>query len=559
VYQRDWNNFAPAVGFAYQIGTAGRTTLRGGYQVSFLGGGQGDVIGDIVGQGGIGYPATFNGPGAGTYFDFQDVINQTGIPVNPPFPAGNPVPRTDRDTLMLAFDPNLVTPYVQNLTLSLIHRVSGNLTVEGKYIGTLTRKLWSNLNINEENFQFNGLLEAFNAARRGEEHPLLDRIFRGINMDGRGRTGIDPGATTGAQFLRTSTLGGNFQQLLARGDYQNLANGLSELNYNPAQNPGLPPIPGGKGHVLRVNMDDNFIHPNPQFGNALFRTNLGHNNYHSFQGQATLRPTFGVNLQASYTWSKDLGRGPNGYTAPWDRAEDYALATRNREHQFRTFGTFRLPIGPGQALLSNATGAWGRIAEGWQMSWILNLLSGLPNRVAAQNMIIGAGAPDIVGPFDVHSAKAVWKEGDLAGNLFGGRYVTVRDPQCADAAIVASSLRASCETGLGAIQDNQTGSIIFRNPLPGQRGNFGQNNLTGQGTWTTDMAISKRLQIREGVGLQIRVDATNIFNHPEPVGSVGGFFGTTESANLNINTGTFGQLAGKRGNRTFQMKMRVDF
>jgi len=56
------------------------------------------------------------------------------------------------------------------------------------------------------------------------------------------------------------------------------------------------------------------------------------------------------------------------------------------------------------------------------------------------------------------------------------------------------------------------------------------------------------------------VDANNIFNHPEPVGAVGGFFGTTESANLNINAATpFGQLAGKTGNRTFQMKMRVDF
>jgi hypothetical protein len=210
--------------------------------------------------------------------------------------------------------------------------------------------------------------------------------------------------------------------------------------------------------------------------------------------------------------------------------------------------------------LGNATGVWGRIAEGWQMSWILNLLSGLPNRVSAQNMLIAAGAPDIVGPFDVHSPKAVWKNGDLAGNLFGGRFVTVRDPQCADTTLVASTLRTACEAGLGAVQDTQTGNIIFVNPLPGRRGSFGQNNLTGPGTWTTDMAISKRFRIREGTSFQVRVDANNIFNHPEPVGAVGGFFGTTESANLNINSATpFGQLAGKTGNRTFQMKMRIEF
>jgi hypothetical protein len=180
--------------------------------------------------------------------------------------------------------------------------------------------------------------------------------------------------------------------------------------------------------------------------------------------------------------------------------------------------------------------------------------------VVAQNMIIGAGSPDIVGPFDVHSPKAAWEEGALAGNVFAGRYATVRDPQCADPGLVVSSLRSACELGLGAIRDNETGNIVFRNPLPGQRGSFGQNNLTGPGTWTTDMAISKRFQLREGVGLQVRVDATNIFNHPEPVGMVGGFFGTTESPNLNINSNTpFGQLGGKRGNRTFQMKVRLDF
>ncbi len=62
------------------------------------------------------------------------------------------------------------------------------------------------------------------------------------------------------------------------------------------------------------------------------------------------------------------------------------------------------------------------------------------------------------------------------------------------------------------------------------------------------MAISKKFQIREGVGFHLRVDATNILNHPKPIGSVGGFFGSTESPILNLNSSTpFGQLGGKRG------------
>src|SRR5262249_2830385 len=40
VYNNDWNNFGPAVGFAWQVPWFGkeRTTVRGGYQITFQGG-----------------------------------------------------------------------------------------------------------------------------------------------------------------------------------------------------------------------------------------------------------------------------------------------------------------------------------------------------------------------------------------------------------------------------------------------------------------------------------------------------------------------------------------
>jgi hypothetical protein len=42
VYKNDWNNFGPAVGFAWQVPWFGEgmTTVRGGYQVTFQGGGR---------------------------------------------------------------------------------------------------------------------------------------------------------------------------------------------------------------------------------------------------------------------------------------------------------------------------------------------------------------------------------------------------------------------------------------------------------------------------------------------------------------------------------------
>src|SRR5262249_539800 len=149
----------------------------------------------------------------------------------------------------------------------------------------------------------------------------------------------------------------------------------------------------------------------------------------SLQTQATLRPVVGVNLQASYTWSKLLGRS-GGYTNPADRAPDYSLQTGDRRHDFRTNGTFELPVGPGQLLVRNSHGVLAHVIGGWQMTWIVDLSSGAPGDITAQSMLYANGVPDVVGKFDPHAGRIQWKEGDLAGNYFGNTYHRVTDPQC---------------------------------------------------------------------------------------------------------------------------------
>ena len=52
IHNRDLNNFGPAIGFAWQVpwGGQGKTTVRGGYQISYLGGGRGFVLDTASGQ-----------------------------------------------------------------------------------------------------------------------------------------------------------------------------------------------------------------------------------------------------------------------------------------------------------------------------------------------------------------------------------------------------------------------------------------------------------------------------------------------------------------------------
>ena len=96
------------------------------------------------------------------------------------------IPVTDRTGLLNAFDPNFVSPYIQNLTLSVTRNLTSKLTLDLRYIGTLSRKLPSNMDLNAPNFLYNGLKEAFDAARRGGESTLLDQMFKGLNIAGAG-------------------------------------------------------------------------------------------------------------------------------------------------------------------------------------------------------------------------------------------------------------------------------------------------------------------------------------------------------------------------------------
>ena len=185
----------------------------------------------------------------------------------------------------------MVTPYAQNLTLSVTRSVGPKISVDVRYIGTLGRKQRSaSNNINAPNFRSNGLNDAFDAVRTGGESDLLNRIFNGINVAG---AGFGPVGTTLSGVLQTAGLhmrsSTTFNANLANGNYQALAASLNTLNYASATNPGLPVIPAGvQGAVLRVNgYPENFVVANPQFGGVNLMTNNISNNYHSLNLQFT--------------------------------------------------------------------------------------------------------------------------------------------------------------------------------------------------------------------------------------------------------------------------------
>jgi hypothetical protein len=96
------------------------------------------------------------------------------------------VPLTDRLQIVRVFDTRLRSPYVQNWNVSIQRAVRSNTWLEVRYVGNKGTRLIRGTSVNETNIFENGILEAFLITQAGGHAPLLDRIFRGLNVPGLG-------------------------------------------------------------------------------------------------------------------------------------------------------------------------------------------------------------------------------------------------------------------------------------------------------------------------------------------------------------------------------------
>jgi hypothetical protein len=105
--------------------------------------------------------------------------------------------------------------------------------------------------------------------------------------------------------------------------------------------------------------------------------------------------------------------------------------------------------------------------------------------------------------------------------------------------------------GATLVSNGRYGIPLLENPTPGKQGNLGASTLNTFPRWRLDANLSKTFQIDESRSFQLRIDATNVLNHPTPADPVG--FG---SSGFNDN---FGLITTKSGSRSFQAKLRFTF
>ena len=146
----------------------------------------------------------------------------------------------------------------------------------------------------------------------------------------------------------------------------------------------------------------------PVFTNIFAEDTIAPSSYNSLQASLEKRFSHGVQLQAAYTFSKSLDWASSFEETvnPFDYKASRALSLFNSAQRFVVNYVWDLPV-------RKYSGFAGRALDDWQLSGIIQLQSGFPIRIQTQDdnelisslFFLGAGAPQLTGPFQILNPK----------------------------------------------------------------------------------------------------------------------------------------------------------
>jgi hypothetical protein len=274
---------------------------------------------------------------------------------------------------------------------------------------------------------------------------------------------------------------------------------------------------------------------------------IGYSNYHGLQVDFRQREWHGIQFDANYTWSHNLGvASPNQWQSMIQQYTirnlnmNYGPALNDTRHVAHVMATVDLPLGKGRQWLDRG-GIVNGIFGGWTVGSIFTFQTGQPLPTFGGNMTYndyGDGGINLngitaqtlqssIGVYHVNAGSKV--------DLINPMYLT---------------------NGAGA-----NAAYITPNTTPGT---FGSSMfLYGPHQTYEDASLSKRIPITERVHFLVQAEFLNIFNHPTfGWGNNSGFNGRNSVQGSNFGTGTelgsFSAASGA-GPRRIELRANIQF
>jgi outer membrane receptor protein involved in Fe transport len=292
-------------------------------------------------------------------------------------------------------------------------------------------------------------------------------------------------------------------------------------DYNQAR----PPLPGENANAT---LDAR--RPIQGYGSISAVLPVAYSNYHSLQTKVEHRAARSLNLLNSFTWSKGIDNAsqvleePNGSTGTpqnlYNLAADRGISGYNVPFLNSTSAVWTLPVGKGRRFGKRLPGALEAVAGGWQMSAINTMRSG-----RTVNMRYNTS-----GPTPVTAGLATFLGGvNLRPNLIG-------DPMTPE--------------DIRSIDNYLNKATVTLPPATSPFGNAGRNLVRGYAYYQLNMGLQKnvRLPFRERMGLQVKVEAFNLFNKTN--------FGSPTG---DRNSGSFGTIRSAYAARQMQLALKLSF
>lgn len=525
LYEKDWNNFAPSIGFAWDVTRDGRTSVRGGYSISYTP--EALTLYLNVANQNRGLQAT------STNSTYTGVLTSSGVPL--PVPQFQvPISQASLFTLsntanVAAFNPNYRTPYIQQWSIGIERALPAEFVVEARYVGNHGVKLTRGVDLNEVNIFENGFLADF---LRAANNLAINRANNVISFANLGQPGQVPLPLLDAIFGGTNTAfhrNSTFISLLDSGQAGIFAN---NIRLTPRTYPGLRNLP------------PNFFVVNPDANSAFFIDNGSYSHYHAFQLEARRRFSVGFFLTANYTFSKILTdfSGSTTEISPLTTFRnpriDLQRPSYDIAHVFNLTGVYELPFGPGRRFLADSPGVIQRLVEGWNTSTIVRITSG-----SAVSFISGQGT------FNQRTTSTTIALGpNLSFDQLQGYLGIFKTPGGVLAIDPNAPFMRLTYDAAGRISSATVDPTQLQNPAPGQLGQLPLGAFRSPLTWNADIALFKRTTVWENVNVEFRAELFNAFNHPT----------FSFPGSLNITGTQFGVIT-SAGSRFIQMSARVNF